>query len=188
MMKRKVEITPQRVLNDILEVLRARCPRLTKDTWQPLGTPLKRCLQDLGTEAGLRVYAAHPTGEYVWDVAWVHEAKDEYWVDMAAEIELSDMTRASVLDDFYKVLDAKARLKVFITAVTQKMAKDLRTDVAWAVRHQRFRLPDERLIAVLVTYDGRKKIYNAAVRIFDGSGPIGAWSERWKDEPLGHAD
>lgn len=187
-MERRVEVNPKRLLNAILDVLRGACPRLTKDTWGPLGKPLKQRLRELGTEAGLCVYASDPTGEYLWDVAWTHEAGDKYWVDLAAEIELSDMNKEWVLDDFYKVLDAKSRLKMFVTAVTQKMAKELQTDIDRAVQRQRFWFPEERLIAVLVTYDGRKRFYNAAVRIFDKPRGASARSQGWTDEPLGRVE
>jgi hypothetical protein len=184
-MKGKVEFDPEDLLEQILGVLRIQCPVLPEHTWRPLGHPLKQLLRQLGEEAKYQVWMAGTTGEYLWDVAWTYETDDAYWIELASEIELSDMTRKWVLDDFYKVLDAKARLKLFVTATTMKMAKELQTDIEWAVAHQRFRLPGERLIALLVTYDGRANAYKAATRVFDGSGPIGVWIKGWQDVPLG---
>lgn len=184
-MKRKVGLDPEDLLAQILAVLRKQCPVLPEHTWQPLGPPLKELLRRMGKKAKCRVWMAGTTGEYLWDVAWTHETNDAYWVELAGEIELADMTQEWILDDFYKVLDAKARLKLFLTAVTQKMARALRREIDWAVGHQRFRLDDERLLAVLVTYDGRANAYTAATRMFDGAGPVTGWTRGWQDVSVG---
>lgn len=184
-MKRKVRLDPKDLLEQILAVLRKQCPVLPEDGWQPLGPPLKRLLHRLGKKAKCRVWMEETTGEYLWDVAWTHETNGAYWVELAAEIELSDMILEWVLDDFYKVLDAKARLKVFLAAGTQRMAKAIQGEIDWAVRHQRFQLADERLVAVLVTYDGRGNAYTAATRVFDGAGPLAGWTTGWQVVPLG---
>lgn len=182
-MKGKVALDPEDLLAQILAVLRIQCPVLPEHTWQPLGPSLKELLRRLGEEAKCRVWMAETTGEYLWDVAWTHETNDAYWVELAGEIELADMTQEGVRDDFYKVLDAKARLKVFLAAVTQKMANALQEEINWAVEHQRFQLHDERLLAVLVTYDGRANAYTAATRMW--AGPVAGWTTGWQDVSLG---
>jgi hypothetical protein len=180
-------ISPEELLDQVIAVLRVHCPPLA-DPWQPLGPPLFERLRQMGSDRQFQVWDSQTTGSYLWDMAWTAERDDAYWLELAGEIELSDMTRQSVEDDFYKVLDAKARVKLFLAATSQKMAQELQEEICWAVTHQRFRLSEERLVVVLVTYDGRRETYSAKIRVFDGTGPIGKWATGWETIPLGEAE
>ncbi len=160
------QISSEEVLDQVIKVLRTHCPSLAQDSWQPLGPPLFERLRDMGRERKFQVWESQTTGSYLWDIAWTAEREDAYWVEFVGEIELSDMNKRSVADDFYKVLDAKARTKLFLAATSQKMAHDLQAEVAWAIAHQRFRLPEEQVVVVLVIYDGRHTTYHATTRVF----------------------
>lgn len=161
----------------MLDVLRGVCPRLPENSWAPLKQPLFQKLRTLGREAGFKVWDGATTGEYLWDVAWTYEPDDpdRYWLELAAEIELSDMSFESTRDDFYKVLDAKARLKLFVCCMSQKMAKDLCDEIDWVVPRQRLRLQEERLAVVILTYSERGGLFTAHTRLYDGSGSLTDW-------------
>lgn len=179
-------LKPGHLLQELIGVLGDNCPDLSpEEPWSSLRDPLFDLLQRLGTKAGFKVWHAKTTGTYLWDIAWTHESSDRYWLELAGEIELSEMSLEGFLDDFYKVLDAKARLKVFVAATSLHMARDLKREIDWAVQHQRFRLPDERLIAILVIEGDESDWDKAETRVFDGFGPYGKWKEGWELLPLG---
>jgi hypothetical protein len=180
------QISSEEVLEQVTNILRKHCPSLTEDSWQPLGPPLFERLRDMGRERKFRVWESQTTGSYLWDIAWTVEREDAYWVEFVGEIELSDMNKRSVADDFYKVLDAKARIKLFMAATSQKMAHDLQIEVAWAIAHQRFRLPEEQVVVVLVTYNGHDETYNATTRVFASDDARKA-KPRWETVSLGKA-
>jgi hypothetical protein len=180
-------ISPEQLLDHVIAILHMHCPPIAVNSWQPLGPPLFTRLRELGRTRRCKVWHSQTTGEYLWDITWTVEQDASYWVELAGEIELSDMIRRDVEDDFYKVLDAKAHVKLFVAATSRKMAQELREEIDWAITHQRFRLPEERLVAVLVTYDGRRKTYSATTRIFDGRGPIEAYRGDWETILLGTA-
>lgn len=180
-------ISSEEVLDQAIAVLRKHCPSLAQDSWQPLGPPLFERLRDMGRERKLRVWDSQTAGSYLWDIAWTVEREDAYWVEFVGEIELSDMNKRSVADDFYKVLDAKARIKLFLAATSQKMAHDLQGEVVWAIAHQHFRLPEEQIVVVLVTYDGHHDTYHATTRVFS-SDDARKKKPRWETVSLGKAE
>jgi hypothetical protein len=180
------QISSEELLDQVIAVLRAHCPPIQEDSWQSLGKPLFARLREMGHERKFRVWDCQPPGSYLWDVAWTAERNDAYWLELAGEIELSDMNKKSVADDFYKVLDAKAHVKLFLAATSQKMAHDLKAEVAWAIAHQRFRLPEEQIVVVLVTYDGHHATYHATTRIF-ASDDARKTKPRWETVSLGKA-
>ena len=105
----------------------------------------------------------------------------EYWLELIGEIELTDPDRVSLLDDFYKVLDGKARLKVFICAPPSRATVDwICEQIEWVVEHQQFRLREERFISVVLDYDDQEDEYVHRIRLFDGWGPIGKWKKNWE--------
>lgn len=97
------------------------------------------------------------------------------------EIEVSDPDLDEIRNDFYKVLDAKARLKVFVCAPpSRRMVERLRQEIDRGVEHQLYRLKEERLVTVLLEYDGRRDRYLASVRLFDGARPLRRWRRGWE--------
>ncbi len=122
----------------------------------------------MGTAHGYKVYDSATTGEFLWDLTWEDWEDRSYRLDLAAEIELSPYNYEDLLDDFYKVLNALARLKVFIGVLpSRNVERRIREEITWATRYKKFRLPDEHLIVLLVSYDGSshefllwKKLFN----------------------------
>jgi hypothetical protein len=86
------------IRDTVLDSLRLDCPGLPESSWAPLGTEIFDRLRRVGMEAGFKVWDRHTTGEYRWDIAWTYEpsAEDGYWLELVAEIEITDMTAASV--------------------------------------------------------------------------------------------
>lgn len=179
--------SPERILQELLCVLEASCPRIRVDSWSPLARPLFRHLRKLGREYGYDVWDSSGKGGYLWDIVWESPPKAQrHWLELVGEIELSDSGWREILDDFYKVLDAKARLKVFVSAPpSRKLAKTLRKAIDSAVAEQLYRVREERIIAVVLEYYGRLARYLASVRIYDGSGPIKRWRSEWEDVVCG---
>ena len=177
-------LRPQYIANELLGVLRKHCPELDGDYWSPLRDPLFDCLYILGESSGFKPLQSEKGGSYIWDLSWTTPDSEQrrYWVELAAEIELSDQRFDDIVHDFYKILDAKARLKVFVGASpsTIKVA-DLRDEIDWAVKYQRFTLAEERLVAFLLDYDGRENTYVFNLRLFSGRAPLRGWQRGWKE-------
>ncbi len=110
----------------------------------------------MGKRAGYSVYDSSTTGEFLWDMIWEKFSERSYWLELAAELELTANTDEDLLEDFYKVLNAMSRLKVFVgTCPTRASAGTVREEISWAARYRRHRIAGEHLVAILITYDGR---------------------------------
>jgi hypothetical protein len=175
--------TPESLLEHILDALRLQCAFLAQGKWEPLGQPLLGQLRRLGREAGCRVWDKGGEGEHLWDVAWTRERDQVYGLEFAAELDLAGEGRTAIEDDLYKVLDAKAPLKLFVAAASRTLAQGLQGEIDWAVAHQRYCLPEERLVAVLLTTD-EHETYQATVQIFGPSGPAPGREARWTSAVL----
>lgn len=177
------QLQAELVLDELLRVLKTTRSHLRGPSWTPLTRHLFSCLYRLGRDAGYKVWDRKHGGEYIWDIVWSYELEParRYWLELVGEIELADSDTNSLIDDFYKVLDAKARLKVFVGAPpTRRALKGICDAIDWAISHQRFRLREERFIAIVLDYDGRKDTYLHRVRLFDGSRPVGKWRSEWE--------
>lgn len=182
------ELQADDLLHELLVVLREQCPRLHVDSsWSPLKDHLVAGMKRLVPTKGFKVWESKKKGErkrgdgaYVWDISWTHEPDPPYWVELAGEIELTDQNREEILHDFYKVLDAKARLKVFVAAPPSRIkVQKLKDDIDWAIMNQRYQLPEERLVAILIIDGGKSEWDTAETRVFDGYGPLGRWKKGW---------
>ncbi len=113
---------------------------------------------------------------------WESPRKSRWrWLELVGEIELSDPGLREILDDFYKVLDAKARLKVFVAApASRKQAETLRNAIDSAVADQLYPVRGEHIIAAVLEYDGRLDRYLTSIRIYGGSRPIKRWRAKWE--------
>ena len=60
------------------------------------------------------------------------------------------------------------------------MAEDLRDEIEQAVRRQQLWLPEERLIVVLVTYDGRGSCYSFAARLYHNGRALEQPANEWQ--------
>ena len=177
------QFEPEQILDKLIQVIKTNRGIFCEDSWQPLRDPLFNCLRSLGKDAEYTVWDSEVGGEYLWDIVWSYErpGATEYWLELIGEIELTDPDRVSLLDDFYKVLDGKARLKIFVCAPPSRATVDwICEEIDWAVEHQQFRLPGERFITVVLDYDGSSKTHVHRVRLFDGSRPIGKWVKEWE--------
>ena len=177
-------LRPEHVRKELVKILKTNLRKIHGNGWSPLNPPLFSCLRRLGRSAGYTVWARRHGGEFLWDIVWSYEPETarRYWLELVGEIELSDQDPDSLITDFYKVLDAKARLKVFLCASpTSKGVGGICDEIDWAVSHQLFRLPEERLIAVVLDYNGRTGTYPCRIRLFNGSGPIGKWHNKWEE-------
>jgi hypothetical protein len=173
---------PEELYGAVVKTLEMSAPLTSGESWTPLRDPLFECLRRLGTTSGFSVWD-YRVGGYLYDIAWTYEPSDasEYWLELAGEIELSDPSLPATWDDFYKVLDAKARLKVFVAGLQVRLdVERLCGEIDWGVTHQRFRLPEERLIAVVLDYDPTQDLYIHRARLFDGNGPLKDWRNGWE--------
>lgn len=173
------------VLKELVRVLKTSRSRLRGNSWKPLTSPLRSCLRRLGRNAGYTVWDRKHGGEYLYDIVWSYgepESARRYWLELTGEIELTDPDFQSQVTDFYKVLDAKARLKLFVCAPpARKRVRPMCDEIDWAISHQRFCLPEERLIAIVLDYDRRADRYLYRARLFNRHKPIGKWSDKWEE-------
>jgi hypothetical protein len=182
---RRVEAS--RLRDELLELFGCACPAIQTDSWSPLTRTTLGWLRKRGADLGFRVWDSKGDGGYLWDMAWVSpDTSRRYWLELVAEVELTDPHFDEICSDFYKVLDAKSRLKLFICAPPARtMITRLRDEIDWAVRHQRYVLPDERIAVVLLAYDGRRNCYEAQTAILGG---LPRRSSQWKNVPVGAAE
>jgi hypothetical protein len=172
------ELQPDHVLQEVIGVLRDLCPHLEpEDSWAKLKAPVFDLLRKLGTKADFKVWHADDTGTYLWDICWTHEPHPPYWVELVGEVELTDQYQEEILHDFYTVLDAKARLKIFMTAAPSRVkAEQLKHEIEWAVKNQRFRLPEERLAAILIILNNA--LWHVSAKVSRGRLCLRSWQNR----------
>ncbi len=181
---------PREILRGILDVLKQNRRLAKGDAWTPLRRPLFQCLRSGGKRAGFSVWdnktaeGKQAGGEYLWDITWTHESDRAYWMELAGEIELNANDESEVLDDFYKVLDAMARLKVFVAGLPwSRTYRGVRKEIEQRVRARRLNLADEWLLVVLLDWRGRQQKFVVQSRAFRLSSR--AFHGRWRTERFG---
>lgn len=87
-------------------------------------------------------------GEYLVDVCWWKESlvpTPEYWLELILESEwLKDIQ--SVQDDFYKLIDIKAFIKVWVCSWSDPVFDERRVLLSKWVSQARFKLPEEQYL------------------------------------------
>ena len=100
-------------------------------------------------------YSVHCSGKYggkkehmALDLVWIKKAADQRFIDLAMEHE--NDSKNAFEDEFQKLMDVKALLKVLITYISdRKLRSDFVTKVAWAIRMRALKLPEEQYLLML---------------------------------------
>lgn len=105
-----------------------------------------------GKDLGYTVHCRERYGgdkEYMsLDLVWMKEAADQRFVDLAMEHE--NDYKDAFEDELQKLMDVKALLKVLITYISDKKARnDFVAKVAWAIRMRALKLPEEQYLLML---------------------------------------
>ena len=77
-------------------------------------TIMNNVLNKMAKKSKLRPYSMYLNGEYMIDMCWANEKPNVYYLDTAIEQEWNDDDKNDFLWDFYKLVDIKSILKVFI--------------------------------------------------------------------------
>lgn len=96
-----------------------------------------------------------PTYEYMVDLCWTFE--DEcmrgYWMELALESEFSQDFN-SIMEDFYKLIDIKAFMKIGIFSPKLSERDRVIREMESAVAVSGIRFPFERYLVILILYHG----------------------------------
>jgi len=83
--------------------------------------------------------------EYMVDMCWAREKRGEYYIDTAIEEEWNDTykDKEDLLWDFYKIVDVKAYLKVFIFAPKRRSLEWWMDEFTRIIKKHTIRLNEE---------------------------------------------
>jgi hypothetical protein len=124
-------LTVGQLRQELLGVLTQACPAISGDSWSPLTRTVLNWLRRRGRELGFVAWDSKGEGGYLWDVGWGSQPDARrYRLELVAEVELTDQNFDEICNDFYKVLDAKSRLKLFVCAPPSRaMVNRLREEI-----------------------------------------------------------
>lgn len=129
---------------------------LKKDYIQYFTSDLLTYFHKLGQTLGYKTYGSYnpsPEGtEYLVDQCWYVEGQSGIWMELALEQELSYDTLDSIKEDFEKLLDIKAFVKVGIFIPRKPEREDvLKLMQELIVRHM-INIPGEQYLIIFLTY------------------------------------
>ena len=122
---------------------------------------------DKGTSLGCKVETQplggnRGTGEYIFDLCWWKEDQGQYWLELALESEwLADSDEID--HDFYKLVDAKARLKVWVCSYGERQMPDKKSRLLEAVTKARYKFPEEEYLIVNIPYSEKAEYKDCLV-------------------------
>lgn len=116
---------------------------------------------DLGMKQKYDVYASPKIGkknthEYLVDLSWVFENEKGSWIELALEEEWS-LNKDAIFFDFHKLLDVKAKLKVFICFPNERDREDFPKEMAKDILNQANKMFDEKYLIVVFSRHERRK-------------------------------
>lgn len=100
-------------------------------------------------------------GQYLVDLCWWKEQNEQYWLELILESEWQS-AKEEIEQDFYKLVDVKSRLKVWICSWGENQMQARRSELSTIVAKARFRFPEEEYL-VLNIPDSQKAEYKDSI-------------------------
>lgn len=104
-------------------------------------------------------------GEYLVDLCWWKEQGGQYWLELILESEWQP-GKSEIDQDFYKLIDVKSRLKVWVCSWGEKQMQTRQSELSGIVAKARFKLSDEEYLIINMP-DSQKAEYKDCV-VIDG--------------------
>jgi hypothetical protein len=124
---------------------------------------------ELGKKEGFEVLCENDPYEYLLDMCWVY-AKDKppvNWIETAFEVEWSK-NLDSITDEFAKLVDIKAYMKVLLCNPKIDEADNLISSASEMIRYNPLRFPEERYPIITLTETRKRFIFTGTM--LDSSG------------------
>lgn len=101
----------------------------------------------LGYEAEKTKSNNQGEGEYLVDLCWWKEKEktSTYWLELILESEWNS-SKDEILQDFYKLIDIKAALKVWVCSWGEKQMKERLSQTCDYILTARFKIPEEQYL------------------------------------------
>lgn len=100
-------------------------------------------------------------GQYLVDLCWWKEQGEQYWLELALESEWQP-GKGEIEQDFYKLVDVKSRLKVWVCSWGERQMQARQSELSKIVAKARFRFSEEEYL-ILNMPDSQKAEYKDCI-------------------------
>jgi len=106
----------------------------------------------LGKSQGYKVWWQYGGGEYLVDLCWLVSGEQHYWMELALEQEWKGSFK-DIKEDFFKLMDVKACLKVFVCFPYKHVIPDLPSRLAREISRHKIKISDEAYLLIILSRD-----------------------------------
>ena len=100
--------------------------------------------------------------EYLVDLCWWKEQDGRYWLELVLESEWQP-SKGEIEQDFYKLVDVKARLKVWVCCWGERQMQACQPSLSQAVSKARFKFPEEEYLIINLPYSEKPEYTDCVV-------------------------
>jgi len=128
------------------------------DAKNPVWTKwIKDYFTKLGKDRGFKVESSrlpsgNGEGEYLVDACWWKKQTNQYWLELIVESEW-DSSSGEIEQDFYKLIDIKAYLKVWICSWSDNQYQKREKLLSDLVAQTRFKIPEEEYLIINLPFN-----------------------------------
>ena len=111
----------------------------------------------LGKQYGYDIRGGEKASEYLVDLCWIGSLKEHAWIELVLEEELSYYDIDSISEDFSKIVDLKAYIKVGIFSPRLAEREEALQSLESLVTYSEPKIPTERYLVIFILDHGKKE-------------------------------